>query len=134
MALALARYFDDRKDRDSGSKAWMLPLLAGLEQLLPWLLHHGASVALKTSRPVGHLWRASFGTFSMYAFFYAIGHLHLAVALLLTYSTPLFIPVIGRPPSKNGSPWPKSPITSLWRLTSRFVTMSTTIRPMPRVR
>jgi hypothetical protein len=38
QALALAKYFDDRKDRDTGSKEWMLPLLAGLEQLLPWLL------------------------------------------------------------------------------------------------
>ena len=63
--------------------------------LLPWLLHRGPVVALKTSRPGGHLWRAGFGTFSMYAFFYAIAHLHLAVAILLTYSTPLFIPFIG---------------------------------------
>jgi hypothetical protein len=38
QALALAKYFDDRKDRDPGSREWMLPLLAGLEQLLPWLL------------------------------------------------------------------------------------------------
>ncbi len=37
QALALAKYFDERKDRDTGSKEWMLPLLAGLEQLLPWL-------------------------------------------------------------------------------------------------
>jgi Domain of unknown function (DUF7008) len=37
QALALAKYFDDRKDRDIGSKEWMLPLLAGLDQLLPWL-------------------------------------------------------------------------------------------------
>src|SRR5690349_19768814 len=36
--------------------------------LLPWLLHRGAAVALKTSRPFGHLWRAGFGTFSVYAF------------------------------------------------------------------
>jgi hypothetical protein len=37
QALALAKYFDERKDRDTGSKEWILPLLAGLEQLLPWL-------------------------------------------------------------------------------------------------
>ena len=63
--------------------------------LLPWVLRQGPGVALKTRRLPGHLWRAAFGTFSMYAFFYAIAHLHLAVALLLTYSTPLFIPFIG---------------------------------------
>jgi hypothetical protein len=38
QALALAKYFDERKERDVGSREWMLPLIAGLEQLLPWLL------------------------------------------------------------------------------------------------
>src|SRR5258708_22001165 len=38
QALALTKYFDERKDRDIGSKEWMLSLLAGLEQLKPWLL------------------------------------------------------------------------------------------------
>jgi drug/metabolite transporter (DMT)-like permease len=65
----------------------------GLLVLLPWLLRHGAA-ALSTRRPGGHLWRAGFGVCAMYAFFYALGHLHLAEALVLTYSTPLFIPFI----------------------------------------
>jgi len=65
----------------------------GLLVLLPWLLHHGAS-AIRTTRLGGHLWRAAFGVCAMYAFFYALGHLRLAEAILLTYSTPLFIPFI----------------------------------------
>lgn len=59
--------------------------------LLPWLLRQGWP-AIRTTQPWGHLWRSAFGTCSIYAFFYAIGHLHLAEALVLTYSTPLFIP------------------------------------------
>lgn len=65
----------------------------GLLVLLPWLLRHGAG-AIRTARLGGHLWRAAFGVCAMYAFFYALGHLHLAEAILLTYSTPLFIPFI----------------------------------------
>jgi drug/metabolite transporter (DMT)-like permease len=66
----------------------------GLVVLLPWLLRYGAA-AVKTTRPGGHLWRAAFGICAMYSFFYAIAHLHLSEAILLTYSTPLFIPLIG---------------------------------------
>jgi drug/metabolite transporter (DMT)-like permease len=65
----------------------------GMLVLLPWLLRHGAGV-LRTQRPGGHLWRSAFGVCAMYCFFYAIAHLHLAEAILLTYSTPLFIPFI----------------------------------------
>ncbi len=65
----------------------------GLLVLLPWLLRRGAD-AIRTTRLSGHLWRAAFGTCAMYLFFYALAHLHLAEAILLTYSTPLFIPFI----------------------------------------
>lgn len=61
--------------------------------LLPWLLRHGPS-ALKTRRLGGHLWRAAFGVAAMYCFFYAIGALPLATAVLLAYSTPLWVPFI----------------------------------------
>lgn len=61
--------------------------------LLPWLLRDGMA-AVRTQRLSGHLWRASFGIASMYCFFYAIGTLPLATAMLLTYSTPLWIPFI----------------------------------------
>jgi drug/metabolite transporter (DMT)-like permease len=66
----------------------------GLLVLLPWLLRHGRA-GVRTRRAGGHLWRAGFGICAMYCFFYAIAHLHLAEAILLTYSTPLFIPLIG---------------------------------------
>jgi drug/metabolite transporter (DMT)-like permease len=65
----------------------------GLLVLLPWLLRLGAG-GIRTQRLGGHLWRAAFGVCAMYAFFYALAHLHLAEAILLTYSTPLFIPFI----------------------------------------
>ncbi len=65
----------------------------GLLVLLPWLLRHGRG-AIRTTRLGGHLWRAAFGVCAMYAFFYALGHLPLAEAIVLTYSTPLFIPFI----------------------------------------
>jgi drug/metabolite transporter (DMT)-like permease len=64
----------------------------GLLVLLPWLLRQGATI--RTQRLGGHLWRAGFGVCAMYAFFYALAHLPLAEALVLTYSTPLFIPFI----------------------------------------
>lgn len=65
----------------------------GLAVLLPWLLRYG-SAAVRTERLGGHLWRAAFGVAAMYCFFHALANLHLAEAILLTYSTPLFIPFI----------------------------------------
>lgn len=61
--------------------------------LLPWILRQGIS-GLYSRRVGGHLWRAAFGVSAMYAFFYAIANMPLAEAMLLTYSTPLFIPFI----------------------------------------
>lgn len=64
-----------------------------LAVLSPWMLRRGLA-AVRTTRPAGHLWRSAFGICSMYAFFYAIAHLPLAEAIVLTYSTALFIPFI----------------------------------------
>ncbi|SFF45268.1 Permease of the drug/metabolite transporter (DMT) superfamily [Fontimonas thermophila] len=61
--------------------------------LLPLLLRRGGA-GIRTRRLGGHLWRAGFGILAMYAFFYAIARLPLAEAILLTYSTPLWIPFI----------------------------------------
>lgn len=78
--------------------------LVSLLTLAPWLLRRGGS-SLRTQRLGGHLWRAAFGVLAMYAFFYAIGRLPLAEAMLLTYSTPLWVPFIAwfwireRPPA-----------------------------------
>jgi drug/metabolite transporter (DMT)-like permease len=75
----------------------------GLLALLPWLLRRGVGV-LATRRLAGHAWRAGFGICAMYCFFYALAHLPMADAIVLTYSTPLFIPffawaVLREPPS-----------------------------------
>jgi len=67
--------------------------LVSLLTLAPWVLRRGAG-SLRTARLGGHLWRAGFGVLAMYAFFYAIARLPLAEAMLLTYSTPLWLPFI----------------------------------------
>jgi drug/metabolite transporter (DMT)-like permease len=49
---------------------------------------------LKTKNLRGHLGRGLAGVAAMYCYFYAIAHLPLAEAVLLNFSTPLFIPFI----------------------------------------
>lgn len=65
----------------------------GLLALLPWVLHRGVG-QLKTKNLRGHLGRGLAGVAAMYCYFYAIAHLPLAEAVLLNYSTPLFVPFI----------------------------------------
>lgn len=65
----------------------------GFAVLLPWLLRAGLR-NLATTHLRWHLTRGLAGIAAMYCFFYAIAHLPLAEAVLLNYSTPLFIPVI----------------------------------------
>ncbi len=65
----------------------------GLLALLPWLARQGA-VSLRTQRPGMHLTRCLIGLSAMYCFFYAIAHMPLAEAMLLNYSTPLYVPLI----------------------------------------
>lgn len=67
--------------------------IVSLLALTPWILRDGLG-AIRTQRPLGHLARAGFGVASMYCFFYSISALPLATAMLLTYSTPLWIPFI----------------------------------------
>ena len=73
--------------------------------LAPWLFRGGLR-GLKTKRLRPHMLRAGFGLTAMYCFFYAISELHLADAVLLNYSQPLFIPFIAwiwlaeRPPAR----------------------------------
>ena len=64
----------------------------GLLALTPWLMHHGPSY-FATRRVGAHLLRALTGLAAMYCFFYALGRLPLAEAVLLNYSAPLFIPL-----------------------------------------
>ncbi len=67
--------------------------LVSLLVFTPWVLH-GRGALIRTQRLGGHLIRAGFGVAAMYCFFYAIAHLPLASAMLLTYSTPLYVPFI----------------------------------------
>jgi len=83
---------------------WLRSLL-GLLLLAPWVLRSGVR-GLKTKRLGAHFLRALFGVSAMYCFFYAISKMHLADAVLLNYSQPLFIPFIAwlwlaeRPPAR----------------------------------
>lgn len=67
--------------------------LTGLIALLPWLIRERGWQALGTRRLPSHLLRAVSGLTAMYCFFYALAHLHLAEAVILNYSSPLFIAV-----------------------------------------
>ena len=65
----------------------------GLLALLPWLFHARGLQSLGTRRLPSHLLRAIAGLTAMYCFFYALAHLHLAEAVILNYSSPLFIAI-----------------------------------------
>jgi drug/metabolite transporter (DMT)-like permease len=63
----------------------------GLLLLIPLAL--GRKMTLRTGCPGLHLFRALAGISAMYLYFYAITHLPLADAVLLNYTSPLFVSV-----------------------------------------
>ena len=65
----------------------------GLVVLLPLVWHRGFG-SLKTRHFSGHLGRGLAGVVAMYCYFYAVARLPLAEAVLLNYTTPLFVPFI----------------------------------------
>ena len=67
--------------------------LAGLIMLSPLILIKGPAY-FKTEKIWMHSWRAIIGVFAMYGFFYAIAHLKLSNAMVFTYSSPIFIPLV----------------------------------------
>jgi len=67
--------------------------LFGLVVLLPLLIRHGFG-HLRTQQLSLHLARSLFGLSAMYCFFYSIAHLHLAEAVLLNYTAPLYVPLL----------------------------------------
>lgn len=67
--------------------------LFGLAALLPLLLI-GRRVSLRTQIFPLHLLRGLAGLAAMYCFYYAIGHIKLADAMVLKLTTPIFIPMI----------------------------------------
>lgn len=67
--------------------------LGGLVLLLPFMLLNRDS-RFRTEVFPRHLWRALTGLTAMYGFFYAIAHLPLSSAMVFTYSSPIFIPLV----------------------------------------
>lgn len=67
--------------------------LFGLMVLMPWVLHRGIA-HLRTHHVPLHLTRSLFGLSAMYCFFFAISHLHLAEAVLLNYTAPIYVPLL----------------------------------------
>lgn len=64
----------------------------GLMAALPLLLRHGPDL-LRTTQLPRYLVRCIIGVVSMMAGFWAIGHLPLAQAVALSYSTPIFVTI-----------------------------------------
>ncbi|MCK9264071.1 MAG: DMT family transporter [Desulfomonilia bacterium] len=64
--------------------------------LMPILLYRRTGVSLHPPRSMVplHLFRAATGLSAMYCYFYSLAHLKLAEAVLLSYTSPLFIPII----------------------------------------
>ncbi len=64
----------------------------GLLATAPLLIRHGAGI-LKTDQLPRYLFRCLVGVVSMFCGFWAIGHLPLAQAVSLSYSSPLFVTI-----------------------------------------
>ena len=67
--------------------------MVGLILFLPFIFKQGIGF-VKTEKLWMHSWRSIVGLAAMYGFFYAIAHLKLSNAMVFTYSSPIFIPVI----------------------------------------
>jgi len=67
--------------------------LIGLLVLTPWFIGRGPRY-FATRHLGNHVLRALTGVIAMYCYFYAIGHMPLAEAVLLNYTAPLFIPLV----------------------------------------
>jgi len=97
--------------------------LFGLLALLPWLIRRGIP-ALSTTYPGLHVLRSVAGLASMYCFFFAIGHMPLADAMVLNYTAPLFVPLMALV-------WLKEEVTArLWAAISLgFIGVVLTLKP-----
>lgn len=65
----------------------------GLAALIPWLAAPGG-ISLRTDHLRLHGLRCLFGFCAMNCYFYAISHLHLAGAVALNFTSPLWIPFV----------------------------------------
>ena len=66
----------------------------GLLLFLPFIMNRGLGFFVRTEKLWMHTWRSLVGLAAMYGFFYAIAHLNLSNAMVFTYSSPIFIPLI----------------------------------------
>ena len=64
--------------------------------LLPWLLTSRYRASLRTGHLGRHLIRTTAGLGAMFLFFYAISRMPLGEAVLLSFTAPLFIPLVAR--------------------------------------
>lgn len=62
--------------------------------LLPWFYFRQGMAAMKTQKLYMHLWRSVIGLLAMYGFFYAIANMPLSNAMVFTYASPVFIPLV----------------------------------------
>jgi len=62
--------------------------------LMPWLLMRLSLRQLRSRRMHLHVMRAVSGLLSMYCLFFALGHMHIASAMLLNQTATLFVPFI----------------------------------------
>ena len=67
--------------------------VVGLILFLPFIFKQSMGF-VKTEKLWMHTWRSIVGLAAMYGFFYAIAHLKLSNAMVFTYSSPIFIPLI----------------------------------------
>ncbi|ENU28865.1 hypothetical protein F991_02989 [Acinetobacter sp. CIP-A165] len=67
--------------------------IVGLILFIPFIFKQGFGF-VKTEKLWMHTWRSLTGLAAMYGFFYAIAHLKLSNAMVFTYSSPIFIPLI----------------------------------------
>ena len=96
--------------------------------LFPFLLRRSGSGSLRTAHFSRHLVRSLSGLGSMYLFFYTLGRLPLAEAVLLAYTAPLFIPLVAR--IWIGEPVP--PVVP-WAVLLGFAGVVLILRPGPGV-
>lgn len=93
--------------------------------LLPPILRRGVA-ELRTLHLREHIVRGAVGMAAMYCFFFVIGKLGLAEALLLNYSLPLFIPFVER--AWLGEPTPRG----IWKpLAIGMLGLSLILKPGP---
>ncbi len=97
----------------------------GLLALLPWLLRTGAG-GLRTDALGLHLLRSLVGLAAMYCFFYSIGRLPLAAAVLVALMAPFLIPIIAAVWLAEGVP-----MQTRWAIPVGFLGVVLVLKPGP---